>query len=140
MTAKSSPEDVKFKDRFEAGKVPPADFHHREHLKLVYVYLCESDVQAANDRMCVSLRKFLKDNDVPASKYHETLTMSWVQAVKHFMVKAGAPNSFEEFIAADERLLDTSIMLTHYEKDTLFSERARTEFVQPDVEPIPQHI
>jgi hypothetical protein len=139
MTAKSSSEDLDFKDSFETGKVSPSDFHHLEHLKLVYVYLCESDVQTANDRMRVSLTKFLKDNDMPASKYHETLTMSWVLAVKHFMVKAGAPASFDEFIAVNERLLDTNIMLTHYERETLFSEQARLEFVQPDVEPIPQH-
>jgi len=140
MTAKPSCEDLNFKDRFEAGKVTPSDFHHREHLQLVYVYLCEGDVHAANERMRISLRKFLNDNDVPASKYHETLTISWVQAVKHFMVKAGAPASFDEFIAIDERLLDTNIMLTHYERDTLFSDQARLEFVQPDVEPIPQYI
>jgi len=139
MTAKPSIEDVGFKDRFEAGEVKPSEFHHRDHLKLVYVYLCESSVQAANDKMRRSLTKFLKDNDVPASKYHETLTFAWTQAVKHFMAKAGAPASFDEFITADERLLDTNIMLTHYERETLFSNRARSEFVQPDIEPIPQH-
>jgi len=140
MTAKPSLEDVNFKDRFEAGQVSPSDFHHREHLKLVYVYLCNGDVHTANKEMRVSLRKFLKDNDVPPGKFHETLTMSWVQAVKHFMVKAGAPACFDEFIAVDERLLDVNIMLTHYERETLFSDQARLEFVPPDVEPIPQHI
>ncbi|MEL6417052.1 MAG: hypothetical protein AAFY39_01415 [Pseudomonadota bacterium] len=139
MIARPSIEDVGFKDRFEAGEVGPSEFRHRDHLKLVYVYLCEDSVEAANDRMRLSLTKFLKDNDVPASKYHETLTLSWTQAVKHFMLQAGAPASFDEFIAVDERLLDTNIMLTHYERETLFSDRARSEFVQPDVEPIPQH-
>ncbi|MEM9795514.1 MAG: hypothetical protein AAF919_03435 [Pseudomonadota bacterium] len=139
MTAKPSIEDVGFKNRFEAGEVKPSEFHHRNHLKLAYVYLCESGVPAASDKMRGSLAKFLKDNNVPASKYHETLTISWTQAVKHFMAKAGAPTSFDEFIAADERLLDTDIMLTHYKRETLFSDRARSEFVQPDIEPIPQH-
>ena len=139
MTAKPSIEDVSFKDRFEAGEVGPSEFHHRDHLRLVYIYLCESSVETANSRMRHSLTKFLKDNDVPPSKYHETLTMSWTQAVKHFMIRAGSPTSFDEFIAVDERLLDTSIMLTHYERETLFSDRARLEFVPPDIEPIPQH-
>ena len=68
MTAKPSVDDLDFKKRFEAGEVGPADFHHRDHLKLVYVYLCEDNVESANDRMRNSLTKFLKENDVPASK------------------------------------------------------------------------
>lgn len=139
MTARASIADIKFKDRFEAGEVKPSEFHHREHLKLVYVYLCENDVQTANDKMRSSLAKFLKDNNVPASKYHETLTFSWTQAVKHFIVQAGSPTSFDAFIAIDPRLLDTNIMLTHYERGTLFSNKARLQFIQPDLEPIPQY-
>lgn len=139
MTMTPSTDDIDFKDRFEAGKVLPADFHHRNHLRLVFVYLCESDTITANDRMRVSLKKFLKDNNVPSGKYHETLTYSWVQAVRHFMQKAGRAGSFEEFLSADERILNTEIMATHYRKETLFSGKARTEFVPPDIQPIPQH-
>ncbi|WP_159978235.1 hypothetical protein [Roseobacter cerasinus] len=139
MIAKPSMEDIKYKERFEAGQVGPSEFRHRDHLRLVYVYLCENSVETANDQMRRSITKFLKNNDVPASKYHETLTLSWTQAVKHFMVQAGAPASFDEFIAFDARLLDTNIMLTHYDPDTLFSDRARSEFIPPDVEPVPQY-
>lgn len=59
--------------------------------------------------------------------------MAWAQTVKHFMEKAGASAPFDEFIAIDERLLDTNIILTHYEFRPLFSEKARLEFVQPSV-------
>jgi len=139
MNAEPSNQDIDFKNRFEAGEVEPCGFRHRDHLRLAYVYLCEGSIETANDRMRLSLAKFLKDNDVPPSKYHETLTVSWTQAVKHFMVMAGSPASFDEFIAADERLLHTNIMLTHYDRETLFSDQARYEFVQPDIEPIPQY-
>ncbi|PTX56527.1 hypothetical protein C8N43_1186 [Litoreibacter ponti] len=139
MTARPSIEDVDFKDRFEAGDVKPSDFSHRDHLKLVYVYLCESDTETASKRMRSSLSQFLKDNGVPASHYHETLTLSWTQAVKHFMVKAVAPTSFDAFIAIDDRLLDPNVMLTHYDRNTLFSDQARQEFVPPDLQSIPQY-
>ena len=89
--------------------------------------------------MRAALLKFLDDNNVPAGKFHETLTISWIMAVKHFMQKAESAASFEEFIAADDRLLDPNIMLTHYSRDTLFSETARTIFVAPDVQAIPQY-
>lgn len=140
MTTQPSLDDVRFKDRFEAGVVKPADFHHRDHLRLVYVYLCDSDPQTANERMRVSLKKFLKENDVPASKFHETLTTSWVLAIKHFMAKAEPVASFDAFIATDDRLLDTNIMLNHYARDTLFSDQARGAFMQLDLQPIPLHV
>lgn len=139
MTAKPSKDDLEYRHRFEAGAVSPAEFHHRDHLRLIYVYLCDSNVAEANDRMRASLQRFLKDNDVPASKYHETLTNAWTQAVKHFMVQAGSPASFDAFIAVDERLLDQDIMLSHYDRETLFSDRARSAFVSPDIQPIPQY-
>lgn len=139
MNVKPSCEDVKFKDRFEAGEALPSNFHHRDHLRLVFVYLCESDVKTASQKMRSSLKNFLKNNDIPVSKYHETLTYSWVQAVKHFMEKAGRVTSFDAFIRVDDRLLDTDIMLTHYARETLFSEQARAKFVPPDIQPIPYH-
>lgn len=92
MTAKPSVDDIDFKTRFEAGDVDLAEFHHLEHLKLVYVSLCEDTVERANDRMRQSLTTFLENNDLPASN----------------------------------------------ERETLFSDRARSAFVQPDVAPIPQ--
>lgn len=131
--------DIEFRDHFENGDIAPGDFHHRDHLRLVFVYLCENDARHANERMRATLKKFLKINGVPNTKYHETLTYSWVQAVRHFMNKAGDVTSFDQFIAADDRLLDTGIMLSHYRRETLYSDRARIEFIPPDLQSIPQH-
>jgi len=55
------------------------------------------------------------------------------------MELCGSASSFEEMINHDNRLLDMNIMLTHYREETLFSDIARREFVQPDLEPIPQY-
>lgn len=139
MDASASKSDKVFRDRFEAGEVPPQDFHHREHLRLAYVYLCEDAPEQANARMRSALKSFLDANGVPPEKYHETLTYSWILAVRHFMERAGYVGSFDAFLACDDRLLDTEIMLTHYKRDTLFSDEARTVFVAPDVQDIPLH-
>lgn len=139
MKAGISFEDAAFRARFDAGKVTLTEFHHREHLRLAYAYLCSASTEAAYHTMKISLKRFLSKNGVPASKYHETLTRSWLEAVKHFMVKAGSPKSFDEFIEADDRLLSVDILLTHYKRDTLFSDKARIEFVRPDIAPIPQY-
>ncbi|KIC49593.1 hypothetical protein [Tateyamaria sp. ANG-S1] len=137
MTMMRSADDLTFRNRFEAGQVAPDDFNHRAHLRLAYVYLCEGAVDTAMPRMRTALHSFLKRNNVPADKYHETLTRSWLLAVQYFMDKAAAARSFNSFIAQDDRLLDTGIMLSHYRKDTLFSDAARAGFVAPDLQPIP---
>ena len=139
MPCIANTDDLRFRDQFESGEISTADFSHRNHLRLAFVYLTESDTEEAGDRMRAALLKFLDDNNVPAGKFHKTLTISWIMAVKHFMQKAESAASFEEFIAADDRLLDPNIMLTHYSRDTLFSETARTIFVAPDVQAIPQY-
>jgi hypothetical protein len=36
-------------------------------------------------------------------------------------------------------LLDTRIMLTHYSAELLFSDAARADFVEPNLDPIPRH-
>lgn len=95
-------------------------------------------MDTALPRMRQAIRAFLKRNDVPADKYHETLTRAWLMAVAYFMGKAEPAASFDRFIAQDDRLLDTKIMLTHYRKTTLFSDPARAAFIAPDVQPIPK--
>jgi len=139
MAMTASQQDYAFRDRFEAGAVPPEKFGHREHLRLAYVYLCDSSVAEASTRMRRALQAFLRANNVPAEKYHETLTGSWVQAVRHFMARGRNAASFEAFLKADDRLLDTRIMLSHYTQDRLFSDAARQRFVPPDRQPIPQY-
>ncbi|WP_299669721.1 hypothetical protein [uncultured Ruegeria sp.] len=137
MHSSPSVADIEFKDRFETGRVPLSEFSHREHLQLAFVYLCETGGDNAHERMQNSLKDFLQANNVPDGKYHETLTQSWLRAVKYFMSRSQGAVSFEDFIAADDRLLDTNIMLTHYRRETLFSEKARSEYVAPDLQPIP---
>jgi hypothetical protein len=136
----ASADDRAFLAAFEACAVPPSAFNHREHVRLAYVCLCEEGTpDAAHARVRAALHAFIAHNGVPASKYHETITRAWVLAVDYFMRKA-APvtfDSFDAFIASDPRLLDSSIMLTHYSKERLFSDEARAGFVEPDLDEIP---
>ena len=139
MKTTPSKEDIEFRTAFENGDIQAADFHHRDHLRLAYVYLCEQETKPAFELFRRQVKKFLSDNGVPDDKYHETVTSSWVQAVRHFMEMCDSASSFEEMISKDSRLLGMDVMLTHYRKETLFSDLARREFVQPDLEPIPQY-
>jgi len=131
--------DREFRAAFAAGALAPADFSHRAHVRLGYVYLAQSDVGLALEHMRAGLVGFLAHHGIPASKYHETLTRAWILAVHHFMHRSPEASSADDFIARNPELLDSKIMLTHYSAGLLFSPEARAGFVEPDLEQIPRH-
>ena len=131
--------DREFRAAFEAGAYAPADFSHRAHVRLAYVYLAESDADLALERFRAALIGFLSHHGIPATKYHETLTRAWLLGVHHFMHRTPEAGSADDFIARNPPLLDSRIMLTHYSADLLFSPQARAEFLEPNLDPIPRH-
>jgi len=134
-----STSDREFLAAFEAGAFAPADFSHRAHVRLAYVYLAESDVDLALERMRAALVSFLCHHDIPATKYHETLTRAWLLGVNHFMHRSSEASSADDFIERNPLLLDAKIMLTHYSAELLFSDQARASFIEPNLDPIPRH-
>jgi hypothetical protein len=139
MNHELSTSDREFRTAFEAGAYAPADFSHRAHIRLAYVYLAEHDVERAAELMRAALLNFLKVHGITPTRYHETLTRGWILAVHHFMHRCRTARSAEDFIAREPMLLDSRIMLTHYSTELLFSNRARAAFVEPDLDPIPRY-
>ena len=134
-----SEDDLRFRADFESGRIAPAQFDHRGHVRLAYGYLVEDDDEVALERMRAALLAFLARHGIEASKYHETITRAWILAVRHFMARSPAMDSADAFIARNPILLDSKIMLTHYSAELLFSPEARARFVDPDLDPIPRH-
>ena len=139
MTLQSSSADSAFRTRFEKFEIAPDAFNHRAHLRLAYVYLVESDVAAAYEKMRRALHAFLKHLGIEKGKYHDTMTRAWILAVRHFMEKTESAGSADDFIDRNPEMLDTKIMLRHYSAELLFSDEARDRFVEPDLDPIPRY-
>ena len=137
--SKSSASDLEFRAAFEAATVPVAEFDHRSHLRLAYVYLVEGDTESALASVRTALANFLAHYAIDPAKYHETITRAWILAVRHFMAQAPDTTSFDELAERQPRMLDSSIMLTHYSRDRLLSPEACAEFVAPDLDPIPDY-
>ena len=133
----SSVEDQIFRREFEACTFPPAEFNHRAHIRLAYVYLVEHDTDAAHQLMRGALLSFLEHHGIDVAKYHETITRAWIMAVRHFMENTSDSESSDIFIEKNPRMLDSKIMMTHYSAEVLFSCEARAKFVEPNLAPIP---
>tara|TARA_R110001599_G_C12269168_1_gene661188 strand:- start:6082 stop:6513 length:432 start_codon:yes stop_codon:yes gene_type:complete len=135
-----SKEDREFKCLVESCEFPVAEFDHRAHIRLAYVYLAENSTDQSVEFMRDTLTALLKHAGLdPSQKYHETLTEAWVLAVKHFMESAGNSKSANNFIENNAVMLDSKIMMTHYSAQVLFSEQARRVFIEPNLDPIPRH-
>jgi hypothetical protein len=138
MQHEVSGEDQEFLRSFDECEVAPADFNHKAHLKLAYILLAMHGVKGAAPRFRSALQAFLQRNGIDPTKYHETMTQAWLLAVLHFMERAGTTANAEEFVKASPVLHDPKIMLTHYSQELIRSDRARREFVDPDLDPIPR--
>jgi hypothetical protein len=139
MLPRYSEADAKFRRDFEAGRVGPANFDHRAHLRLAYVYLCDLDTDAAYEAMKAAIHGLLERNGVDPGKYHDTLTRAWIMAVRHFMEKSPTAANADALMDQFPEMLDTNIMLTHYSAELLFSDDARAGFVEPDRDEIPRY-
>ena len=136
MPHHASAADHVFRNDFIAGRITPAQFNHRAHVRLAYVLLIEAGVDEAAGQMRSALHAFLAHHGIDSAKYHETMTRAWILAVRHFMDRAGPSASADEFIHANPELLDSKIMLTHYSAALLFSPEARSAFMEPDIQPL----
>lgn len=91
---KASVEDGDFLIRFEAGQLDPDRFHHREHLRVAYVLLCEAALLPAHYRMKKGILNLLSANGSGTDKYHETVTWAWMCIVECAMGKVGVVAGF----------------------------------------------
>ena len=133
----ASSDDLCYRDAFEAGRIEPDRFGHREHILLAYVYLIEGDSDSATERMRDAILGFLERRGLDTSKFHETLTRAWILAVRHFMSLTPRTESADALIESNPSMLDSRIMLTHYSAERLFSDEARAGFIEPDLDEIP---
>ena len=127
---------------FASCHLTPADFRHREHLRVAYLILTRLPFEQAHERFETGVRRLLASWGVPTSHYHATITRAWLLAVHHFLQCGGVTETSEQFLASPHAascLLDQQIMLTHYSPERLFSATARAEFIEPDLDPIPLH-
>src|SRR5204863_7910350 len=108
------------------GSLANASFHHRDHVKMAYLYLCRYQALEALQRFSTSLAKFAAANGKP-ELYNETITWAFLLLIRERMTRAGHPQTWDEFRAANPDLFSWKDVLKKYYRDeTLSSELARS--------------
>jgi hypothetical protein len=126
-------EDNEFIERFEGCTLRGADFHHRDHVRIVWLYLQSNSVLETLARFSAGLKRLAAADGKP-SLYHETITWAYVFLIHGRMERKECKQSWRNFVAANPDLFDwkDNILKSYYHDDTLKSETARRTFVFPD--------
>ena len=125
--------DEEFLGAFESGTLPESAFHHRDHVRLAWLYLRRLPPAAALARFSEGLRRFAASIG-KGGLYHETITWAYLLLIRERMETGGERESFPEFARRNPDLLvwKPSILDRYYREETLRSELARRVFVLPD--------
>jgi uncharacterized protein YfiM (DUF2279 family) len=128
--------DEDFLRAFEDLSFPAELFHHREHLRVAWLYLQSSDASRAAELMAGGIRRFANHHGA-TQKYHHTLTMAWMRLIAAALVETPEGKTFEQFMAAHPELSDKSLLAKYYSNELLQSAAAREGWVEPDLQPLP---
>ena len=118
---------------FESCSTAKSEFTHVSHLTVAVWYLRRLSVELATERMRASLFRFI-DHYGLEGKYHETLTIFWMIAVRRLLDELDPKLTL--LAAANlvvEALGDSRLVVEYYSEELLWSERARSVWVEPDL-------
>ena len=128
--------DVELTRSLERGEIANESFHHWSHLHVAWVYLTESScVEEAATKMRNTLQRFAASAG-KSEKYHETITLFWVHLLAG-MRAVGSCESLKQIVQANPRLLEKDFPLAYYSPERLFSDKARSSWIEPDLKPLP---
>ncbi|HEY5036010.1 MAG TPA: hypothetical protein VII74_02630 [Chthoniobacterales bacterium] len=121
--------DVSLLADFEAGRVDPNHFHHRDHVRVGYAMLENHPFPEALLHLARGLRLLAAKAGRP-EHYHETMTAAFLALIAERRLE-GAYQDSEDFVARNPDLLRKELLERWYEPGTLDSKIARETFVLP---------
>jgi hypothetical protein len=133
--------DTTFLRAFEECTLPFEEWHHRAHLKVAYLYLRMFPFDEALVRARENIKRYNAATNTPETLergYHETITVAWMRLVQFTLEEYGPAPSADEFLEAQEQLLNRKALRFFYSRDRIISWKAKAEFVEPDLSPLPR--
>lgn len=131
-------DDAAFLAAFRDTTLATDAFHHRDHVRMAWLYVRTQGPAEAAVRFAEDLRRFAVAKGVPGL-YHATITGAYVALIAE-RVAATPTESWDRFAAAHPDLLTwkPGVLDRYYSADRLWSPLARALFVMPDRAPTPE--
>jgi hypothetical protein len=123
-------DDEELLAKFEDTSLPLGCFHHEEHVRIAFLYLCRYPLIEVLARFPAALRRYASAHG-KNGLYHETISWAYIFLIRERMAEA---QRWEEFRGCNRDLLDggKSMIAKYYREETIASAAAREGFVMPD--------
>jgi hypothetical protein len=120
-------------DRFVATTLPAAEFHHRQHVQVAWLFVRKHGMPAALSEFTTAIKRFA-DAKGATGLYHETITWAFLLIIAERQARDPV-DSWDAFAAANADLLtwEPSILNRYYSKELLASDLAKRTFLMPDL-------
>jgi hypothetical protein len=128
--------DREFLKAFHESTLSSEDFRHFGHLRLAWLVLRRHLLEDALPLLSGGIRQYASSKGA-SGMYNETLTQFWVRIVNHSILTNPSAQEFEQFINTFPILLNKQLPLNHWRRETLTSNRARSDWLEPDLRPLP---
>jgi len=127
--------DDEFLAAFEARTLD--EFHHRDHIKVAYLYLRRHPLDDAIAKVRTGLQALAAAWGAPVDDlergYHETMTQAWVRLVHQTLSDCGVAESADAFCDQQPKLMQKTHLQLFYSRERLTTWEAKREFVEPDL-------
>ena len=128
-------DDREFITAFEGCTLPGSSFHHREHVRLAWLYLRAHAEDEAERLMAEGIRRYATSLGA-AAKYHHTLSVFWMRACAGARRLTPGLASFEDFAGTHPELLDKDLVDRYYSRGVLDTPAAKSGWIAPDLRPL----
>jgi hypothetical protein len=117
---------------FESDVLPGDSFHHADHVRLAFAYLCAYPVLQALEKFAGALKRFAAARE-KAQLYNENITCAYFFLIRERMACCDGAD-WDEFARRNPDLLTwrDGVLSRYYREGTLQSDLAREVFVLPD--------
>jgi hypothetical protein len=122
--------DETLRRSFEDLTLSPADFSHREHVHMAWIYLREHPLVEVLRIFPENLKRFAASIGKPGL-YHETITWAYLMLIAERLERDGRGEAWDAFASRNEDLLSSSLLARYYPAEVLTSDLARRAFVWP---------
>jgi hypothetical protein len=130
-----------FAGRFLAGTIPFEEWTHQAHLAVGMWHVNRYGTEEALARLRIGIQCLNEKHGTPNSLtrgYHETITRAYVLLLAEFLKSCPPAVSLQERVACllNSPVADKNLLFKFYSRETLLSARAKSEWVEPDIEPL----
>lgn len=136
-------DDSKLLDAFEARTLPFDQWTHRCHVKVAYLYRKHSFAEAL-EQVRAHIKAYNAANNVPEGPmqgYNETTTHALLHLIAAVMRAYEATHpvtTADSFCDMHPQLMSKHVLRFFYSPQRQMDPRAKTEFVEPDLTPLPR--